>query len=130
MSLFKNIFKSNDSENEQPVINWVGLTETEQLDKIINLSNEKPVLIFKHSTRCGISRLALKNFERNYDIEKEELDLYFLDLLSFRNISGLITEKFSVQHQSPQAILISKGEVIYHDSHYGISIDAIKKAIQ
>lgn len=129
MSLFKNIFKFSDTNNEQPTIHWIALTEAEQLEKIINLSNEKPILIFKHSTRCGISRMVLKNFERNFDIESDKIDCYFLDLLSYRNISAMIAEKFSVPHQSPQAILISKGEVVYHDSHSSISVEKIKKLI-
>lgn len=129
MSLFKNLFQSNDSTNEKPSINWIPLVDINQLDEVSQLSQEKPVLIFKHSTRCGISRMALKGFEKSYDIDDVTMDIYFLDLIQFRAVSNEIVSKFKVQHQSPQAIVISKGEVIYSDSHYGISVDDIKKAI-
>ena len=129
MSFLKNIFNSSDSNDKQPTINWIPLTKVEQLDEIISASNKKPILIFKHSTRCGISRMALKNFERSFDIESDQLDIYLLDLLQFRAISNEITSKFNVQHQSPQAIVAFKEQVIYHDSHYEISVEAIKKAI-
>lgn len=129
MSFLKNIFNSSDSNNKQPTIDWIPLTNVEQLDEIMNASNKKPILIFKHSTRCGISRMALKNFERSFDIESDKLAIYLLDLLQFRIISNEITSKFNVQHQSPQAIVISEEQVIYHDSHYEISVEAIKKAI-
>jgi len=129
MSIFKNLFQNNSSNNQRPSLNWIPLIELNQLDEIIELSQEKPVLIFKHSTRCGISSMALKGFERSYDIDAEEIDIYFLDLLRFREISNEIVSKFNVQHQSPQAIVISKGKVVYNDSHYGISVDDIKKAI-
>ena len=129
MSLFKNLFQSNDSINDKPSINWTPLIDVNQLDEINELSQEKPVLIFKHSTRCGISRMALKGFEKSYDIDDVTMDIYFLDLIQFRAVSNEIVSKFKVQHQSPQAIVISKGEVIYSDSHYGISVDDIKKAI-
>jgi bacillithiol system protein YtxJ len=129
MSFLKNIFNSNDSNDKQPTINWIPLIKIEQLDEIKKESNKKPILIFKHSTRCGISRMALKNFERSFDIEREDLDCYLLDLLQFRAISNEITSKFNVQHQSPQVIVISKEQVIYQDSHYEISVESIKKAI-
>ena len=129
MSLFKNLFQSNASEDKKPNLNWILLDDINLLGKIKEASNNKPVLIFKHSTRCGVSRMALKNFEKSYDIESEMLDLYFLDLLQFRDISNEIISVFNIQHQSPQAIVIYKEKVIYHDSHYGISVDEIKKAI-
>ena len=129
MSLFKNLFNSNASNNEKPNLNWISLDEINLLAEIKEASNNKPILIFKHSTRCGVSRMALKNFEKIYDIESEMLDLYFLDLLQFRDISNEIISVFNIQHQSPQAIVIYKEKVIYHDSHYGISVDEIKKAI-
>lgn len=129
MSLFKNLFQSNSSENEDSKLNWIPLTEMKQLIEIISISTTKPVLIFKHSTRCGISRMVLKNFEREYDIPASKMDLYYLDLLENRAISTEITSKFNVMHQSPQALVIDKGHVVYHDSHSGISVEAIKKAI-
>jgi len=73
--------------------------------------------------------MALKSFERDYNLNEENIDLYFLDLLNFRNISNAISVKLNVQHQSPQAIAVKNEHVIYHDSHYQISIDAVKKAL-
>ncbi|SDW93360.1 bacillithiol system protein YtxJ [Lutibacter oricola] len=110
-------------------MNWLELTTIEQLDELINDSNNKPILIFKHSTRCGISRFALSGFERSYNINKESLSVYFLDLLKYREVSNAIAEKLKVQHQSPQAIVISKEKVIYSASHSDISAEDIKKAI-
>lgn len=129
MSLFKNIFKSEQPISNKKTLNWIALNELSQLETIEQLSYKKPVLIFKHSTRCGVSSMALKNFEMSYDIDQKLLDLFFLDLLQFRNISNEIVSKFNIPHQSPQVIIISKGKVVYHDSHYGISVDTIKKAI-
>jgi bacillithiol system protein YtxJ len=129
MSLFKNLFKSDASENEKPALNWIPLTEMSQLDTIKSLSEEKPVLIFKHSTRCGISSMVLKNFERSFDIDSNIMAIYFLDLLQYRALSNEIATVFQIQHQSPQAIVISKGKIVYADSHSGISVEAIKKVI-
>ncbi|OGS69850.1 MAG: hypothetical protein A3F91_00075 [Flavobacteria bacterium RIFCSPLOWO2_12_FULL_35_11] len=127
MGLFDNFFKSADKEENNMKINWVPLNDEAQLSAIIKISSAKPVLIFKHSTRCGISRMVLKNFESDYDIPETEMDLYFLDLLNYRALSQDISTKFNVMHQSPQVLVIKNGEVIYHDSHDYITIEAIKK---
>ena len=130
MSLFDNIFKSAVKEENSIKINWVALTDKAQLEEIIKISIPKPVLIFKHSSRCGISRMVLKNFESAYDIPETEIDMYFLDLLEYKSLSNAISEKFKVVHQSPQVLVIKNGAVIYHDSHDYISFDKIKEMMK
>jgi bacillithiol system protein YtxJ len=129
MGLFNSLFKGSSEVENGKKINWLLLTESGQLDAIISASNTTPILIFKHSTRCGVSRMALKNFEREYDLDEADIDLYFLDLLNFRVLSNEISEKLNVHHQSPQVIVIKNGQVIYHDSHYEISLDTIKNVL-
>jgi len=129
MGLFDNLFKSTAEAENISIINWVALTNEAQLDEIMSVSASKPVLIFKHSTGCGVSRMAFKNFERDFDFSENEIALYFLDLLSYRTLSNAIAEKFGVPHQSPQVLVIKNVEVIYNDSHYSISIEAIKKVL-
>ena len=64
MGLFSNVFGSSENQNKSnSTVNWIPLTDLGQLDEIVTLSNEKPVVIFKHSTRCSVSRFALKQFE-------------------------------------------------------------------
>ena len=128
MKLFSSIFKGSNHEGKLK-IDWIPLTEKNQIDAIIELSKTKPVLIFKHSTRCGVSSMALRRFEENYDLEAKQLDLYFLDLLNFRALSNEIAIKFQVPHQSPQVIVIQKGKIIYHDSHYQINVEKMKKVL-
>lgn len=129
MGLFSNMFKSNENDIEKPNINWIPLTELNQLKEIKSLSKSKAVLIFKHSTRCGISRMVLKNFENEYNLHNSEIELYFLDLLENRTLSNEIALKFNVLHQSPQVLVIQNEGVIYHKSHHQISVEAIKKAV-
>ena len=133
MGIFGNIFGgSNESDNKdtnQNGLNWNALTEIKQLDAIVEASAEKPVVIFKHSTRCSISRMALKNFEREYDLAESEAAPYFLDLLEHRDISNEIAQKFQVIHQSPQLILIKDGKAVYNASHSEIDAEALKSKI-
>jgi bacillithiol system protein YtxJ len=110
-------------------MDWIQFTNLNQLNEIIEESKITPVLIFKHSTRCGISRFVLKNFEREYDIPSNKLHLYFLDLIAFREISNEVANKFNVRHQSPQIIVIQNGEVIYDESHNQIEVCDLKQII-
>ena len=123
MSLFKNIFGSSEEENKSSKMEWRQLTDLGQLNEIVEVSNEKLVLIFKHSTRCSISRYSLKQFENEFTFE-DKIVPYFLDLIAHRDVSNEIAQRFGVFHESPQIILIKEGKAIYDASHE--SIDAKK----
>ena len=129
MSFFNSIFGSSEnSEASKSKINWTELTDILQLMEIEAISNEKPVVIFKHSTRCSISRMALKQFERDFDLENV-VDAYFLDLIAHRDISNEIASKFGVYHESPQLILIKNGKAVYDVSHSDIDAEALKSKV-
>lgn len=106
-------------------MNWIALTDYTQIQEALN--NSEPFLVFKHSTRCPISSMAKTRFEREYDIE--EIPTYYLDLISYREISNKLAEDFSVEHQSPQVLFIQSGKCTYHASHNAIDVDAIKSHI-
>lgn len=110
-------------------MNWI---ELKALDQIQEIKNEtKPVLIFKHSYRCNISRTALDRLERNWnESEMDQVKPYFLDLLSNREISSRLAEQFNVEHESPQVILIDKGKSVLNLSHFEIDYQQIKAAIK
>jgi bacillithiol system protein YtxJ len=124
MTLFKSIFGDSENKNTNTSkINWIELTDLGQLNEIMDLSHEQPVAIFKHSTRCSISRMALKQFENEFDLEGS-VTPYFLDLLNHRDISQEIATRFEVYHQSPQLLLIKEGKSVYDVSHS--DIDAVE----
>ena len=105
---------------------WKELTEQSQLEQLKTQSEEQPILIFKHSTRCSISRFALKQFENEFDLQ-DKIAPYFLDLLNHRDISNEIALQFNVQHQSPQLLLLKNRVVVYHTSHENIDANELKK---
>lgn len=104
-------------------MNWSLLYTEAQLELIKSQSFEKPILIFKHSTRCSISIMAKNRLERA--AQPEGLDCYYLDLLAYRPISNKIAEDYSVYHESPQVLLIKNGECVYVESHNGIDMSDI-----
>lgn len=128
MSLFKNIFGSQDEENKGSKVDWRMLTNVDDLNQVVNESAGKLVLIFKHSTRCSISRMALKQFENEFDLQ-DKITPYFLDLLNHRDVSNEIASKFDVYHQSPQLIVIQDGKSIYDASHDSIDAQSLQKFV-
>ena len=87
-------------------MSWIKLENASQLNAIKEQSNEKPVVIFKHSTSCSISGMAWNRLQRNWkDGDSEKFIPYYLDLLSYRALSNAIAEEFDVTHASPQVIV-------------------------
>lgn len=129
MSFLNSIFGNSDhSEAPKKTINWIPLTNLIQLDEIAALSAVKPIVIFKHSTRCSISRMALKQFEKEYDLEENAV-AYFLDLIEYREVSNEIANRFNVYHESPQLILIKDGKATYDASHSDIDATVLKSKL-
>src|SRR5690242_19643881 len=104
-------------------MHWIHLTDEEQLKQIITKSQTRAQVIFKHSTRCSISSVALQRLQRMS--QPSDIDFYFLDLLSYRNISNEIAQTFNIPHESPQVLVIKDGKCIYEESHMGISMNEI-----
>jgi bacillithiol system protein YtxJ len=102
-------------------MNWIQLTEEGQLHEIITRSQTKPQVIFKHSTRCSISAVALQRLQKAK--QPDGLDFHFLDLLAHRPLSNKVSEVFDVHHESPQVLLIKDGKCIFDESHLGISMN-------
>jgi bacillithiol system protein YtxJ len=112
-------------------MNWIKLNDADQLQEIARESTQQPVLIFKHSSRCNISRASLDRLERNWNnTEMGHVKPYFLDLLSFREISNQLAHQFNVEHESPQILVIANGKSILDLSHFAIDYAPIKNALR
>lgn len=112
---------------------WHLLSDRSQLNALINISKEQSaqgltVLIFKHSTRCSISSMALSRLESKWE-QNDLIKPYFVDLLTYREISNEIAQVFNITHASPQVLLIKDGQCFYDASHSNISYQAIMEAI-
>ena len=102
---------------------WIQLTSEQQLSELISKSNSRPQVIFKHSTRCSISAVAMQRLQKSE--MPSEMDFYFLDLIAYRSLSNLVAQKFGVTHESPQVLIIKNGQSVYDESHLSISMDEI-----
>lgn len=133
MGLLDKLFKSQREvakEEIQEGLPWQMLESEDQLNNLISNSKKKPKVIFKHSTRCGISRMVLKNFESGYTLNDDDASFYLLDLLNNRELSNTIASRLNIMHQSPQVIVIDNEEIIHTDSHHGIDIKKVEQLIK
>jgi len=113
-------------------MDWLNLTSVTQLEEINQKSFEtqiKAILLFKHSTRCSISTMALSRLERNWKLSNELVPVYNLNLLQYPSVSSKIAEQFNVRHESPQVLLIKNGKCIYYASHSSITAAEIESSL-
>lgn len=107
-------------------IEWRLLKSIEDVEIYNDMSFSKPVVFFKHSTRCSISTTAKSRFERGFDYDNDEITPIYLDLLAHRDVSNFLEDLYGIQHQSPQILMIKNGECVYHTSHNAIDPDVLR----
>lgn len=118
-----------DSEHGKEDPFWEIVNSEEDIDGIIMSSNKKPQVIFKHSNQCGTSFFAKKNLEIINRNELNDVDLHLIDVIRQRTISRYLSEKIGVRHESPQLLVLSNGDVVWHGSHHRVDADNLISAI-
>ena len=127
MGLFNRILGNKVKVKDETFVNWIPFNSLDQMKTIKELSKSETILIFKHSTRCGISKIVKKRFEKLFDNSMSTIKVYYLDLLNYRDISNEVGLSFNVQHQSPQLLIIRNKTAVKDASHYDISSVSLKK---
>ncbi len=94
--------------------------DTEELDALIEKSNEQAIVLFKHSSTCPISAGVYQ------EISKADADINLIIVQRARNVSAAVAEKTGVRHESPQALVIKNGKVVYHASHYNVTAQEVE----
>jgi bacillithiol system protein YtxJ len=132
MGWFSSKKEGKEDKVDKPLaaVQWKNLSDLRQLEDILNDRSGQKHLLFKHSTRCGVSAMTKRQFEQEWPAGKEDIQVWYLDLLNHRDISNAIAEKTGVFHQSPQAIALINGEVRYDASHSEVSARRIIKSLE
>lgn len=111
-------------------MDFITLNNVSQLDEINEKSKNKPQVLFKHSTRCSVStfakRIVVSEFSDDLDAK---FDVHYLDLISFRDVSNAIADKYNVMHESPQMLVIINGVCVYNASHSDVSLEKAAELI-
>lgn len=100
------------------------LDSLEKLDDLFARSHEAAVVIFKHSSKCGVSATVSR---RIADLDAE---INMVIVQTNRDVSSAIAEKTGVPHQTPQALIIRNGEAVYHASHYAVTPGALAAELE
>lgn len=92
----------------------------DELDALLEKSNEQAIVLFKHSTTCPISHGVYK------EVANADADINLIIVQSARNVSTAVAEKTGIRHESPQALILKNGKVIYQASHYDITANDVE----
>jgi bacillithiol system protein YtxJ len=94
------------------------------------LAAKGKVVLYKHSTQCGICDGAIEEVEAFLKAKPGAAEIYYLDLLAHRDVSNAIAQRLAVKHESPQAIVLDGGKVAAVLNHRAIRVAALEKALQ
>ncbi|MBA2620811.1 MAG: bacillithiol system redox-active protein YtxJ [Acidobacteria bacterium] len=104
--------------------NFIEINSSEELNDLFEQSNEKPILLFKHSLTCPISAGV------HQEISGANADVHIVVMQHARDVSEAIAKRTGIRHESPQAIVIKNGEPVYHASHYDVTAADVEKEIK
>ena len=104
--------------------NFKEINSTQQLDQLFEQSNEKPIVLFKHSLTCPISAGVHR------DIENADADINVVIMQDAKNVSDEIAKRTGIRHESPQAIILKDGKAVYHASHYDVTASDVESHLK
>lgn len=104
--------------------NFIKLDTIEKLEQLFSKSVEKPIVLFKHSTTCPISAGVYQ------EISNADADINLVIIQNSRDVSNAIAKKTGVRHESPQAIVVKNGKVVYQASHYDVTASDVEKILK
>src|SRR5262245_38519205 len=108
----------------------VRLQQIEEFDRLLVQSTERPLLLFKHSLSCGTSAEALDELIEHLNDDKLDAEYAIVTVQSHRDLSNAISARLKVRHETPQALLIYDGRVIWSASHFRVTAVAMQSAIR
>lgn len=103
---------------------FVRITDTKSFEDLTDRSRERPIVIFKHSLTCPISSAAYEQ------MEEFQGEVALVEVQLARALSAEIENRLGVAHESPQVIVLSKGQVAWKASHFKITAEAVAAAVR
>ncbi len=110
-------------------MNLTPVSDLAELESAIAESNERPVLLFKHSRACGLSHEALDELRAHASRHCGRTAYRMITVQSHRRVSDEAARRLGVRHETPQAILLRDGRPVWKASHFGITADRLDHAV-
>jgi bacillithiol system protein YtxJ len=105
------------------------LNGLDELDRLIAASDQRPVLLFKHSYTCGVSAEAMDELISHLNDQPADVHYAVVTVQTHRDVSNAVSQKLGVRHETPQALLVREGRVVWSASHFRVTADAVVNAI-
>ena len=105
------------------------LTDLSGLEEAIAESNERPVLLFKHSRYCGVSAEALDELQSHIETAPADVVYRMITVQTHRPISDAIAQRLGLRHETPQAILLRDGKAVWNASHFRITANQLNQVV-
>ena len=102
----------------------------DELDRLLSESGQRPVVLFKHSFSCGISAEALDELVAHLNDKPVDARYAMVTVQTHREVSNAVAKKLGVRHETPQALIIRDGQVVWAASHFRVTADAVTAAIR
>ena len=106
------------------------LHQLEELEALLVESQNRPLLLFKHSYTCGISAEALDEIVEHLNRQSLNARYAMVTVQTHREISNAVASRLGVRHQTPQAIVVRNGRAVWSASHFHVNADEIHKALE
>jgi bacillithiol system protein YtxJ len=116
--------------------NLTSLEGVDELDHLLSETDTRPLLLFKHSYTCGISAEALDELVAHLNetspenVRVDDLRYAMVTVQTHREVSNAVSSKLGVRHETPQALLVRNGRVVWAASHFRVTAAAVTRAIQ
>lgn len=108
----------------------IALQRLEELDRLLAASEQRPLLLFKHSYTCGISAEALDELVAHLKDGAADAHYALVTVQTHRDVSNAVANRLGVRHETPQALLIHNGQVVWSASHFRVTAGAVDDAMQ
>jgi bacillithiol system protein YtxJ len=110
--------------------NLTDLKGVDELDSLLAESEAHPLLLFKHSYTCGISAEALDELIAHLTEENAAIRYAMVTVQTHRDVSNAVSARLGVRHETPQALLVRNGRVVWSASHFRVNADSLTKAVR
>jgi len=110
--------------------NLTSLERVDELERLIVESKAQPVLLFKHSFTCGVSAEALDELISHLNEQNVDVRYAIVTVQTHRDVSNAVSTKLGVRHETPQALLVRDGRVVWSASHFRVNAQELNKALR
>ncbi len=108
----------------------IPLVDVPSLDAAIDESRERPVLLFKHSFNCGVSCDALDELRAHIESQVPGVAAYrVITVQTHRPVSDAVSMRLGIRHETPQAILLRDGRVVWKASHFRVTASELDRGV-